>query len=347
MEQPLIECVPNFSEGKDVATLEAISGAIAHTPGVRLLDVDPGPDAHRTVMTFVGAPDRVVEAAFRAMAVAAQYIDMTRHRGAHPRMGATDVCPLVPVSGISLEETAELARSLGQRVGRELGIPVYLYEAAARIPSRRNLAEVRAGEYEGLAARMLTGEHWPDFGPKAFDPRTGATAIGARKFLVAYNVNLDTPVVAYADAIAADVRESGRIRLKLGSVIKDSSGKAQREPGLLKNVKAIGWYLRGYGVAQVSMNLTDLDVTPVHVAFEACRQCAEKRGVRVTGSELVGLIPLRSLLEAGEYFLKAGAPEEDMVRAAIQGLGLDTLSSFDPSRKVLEYAMRASPEKTS
>jgi glutamate formiminotransferase/formiminotetrahydrofolate cyclodeaminase len=346
MEDALVECVPNFSEGKDSAILEAIAKAIAGTPGVRLLGVDPNPDAHRTVMTFVGGPAQVAEAAFRSMTVAAERIDMTRHHGAHPRMGATDVCPLVPISGISLEEAAQLACNLAARVGRELGIPVYLYEAAARMPSRRNLAEVRAGEYEGLAVRMLAPDHWPDFGPHVFNPKTGAVAIGARKFLVAYNVNLDTPVVAYADAIAADVRESGRIKLHQGAPVRDSSGKIQREHGLLKQVKAIGWYLPGYGVAQVSMNLTDLDVTPVHAAFEACRQCAEKRGVRVTGSELVGLIPLRSLLEAGEYFLKKEAAEAALVRAAIQGLGLDKLSPFDPSRKVLEYAMQASSEKT-
>jgi glutamate formiminotransferase/formiminotetrahydrofolate cyclodeaminase len=330
----LIECVPNFSEGRDLEVIRKITARIESVEGATLLHVDPGKATHRTVVTFAGAPTAVVEAAFRAIATAAETIDMRRHRGEHPRMGATDVCPLVPVSGISLEETAELARQLGERVGRELGIPVYLYEASQPDPARKNLSVIRSGEYEGLPKKLADSAWKPDFGPAEVNLRSGATVIGARDFLVAFNVNLNTTSTRRANAVAFDVRESGR-------------GEPPRNiPGTLKAVKAIGWYIEEYGIAQVSMNLTDLRVTPLHVAFDETCRAAEARGLRVTGSELVGLIPLASMLEAGRHFLRKqqrsiGVSERELIRIAVRSLGLADLTPFDPAQRIIEYRLRA------
>jgi glutamate formiminotransferase/formiminotetrahydrofolate cyclodeaminase len=330
----LIECVPNFSEGRDLEVIRKITARIESVEGATLLHVDPGKATHRTVVTFAGAPTAVVEAAFRAIATAAETIDMRRHRGEHPRMGATDVCPLVPISGISLEETAELARQLGERVGRELGIPVYLYEASQPDPARKNLSVIRSGEYEGLPKKLADSAWKPDFGPAEVNPRSGATVIGARDFLVAFNVNLNTTSTRRANAVAFDVRESGR-------------GEPPRNiPGTLKAVKAIGWYIEEYGIAQVSMNLTDLRVTPLHVAFDETCRAAEARGLRVTGSELVGLIPLASMLEAGRHFLRKqqrsiGVSERELIRIAVRSLGLADLTPFDPAQRIIEYRLRA------
>lgn len=347
----LVECVPNFSGGRDAGVIRQVTEAIEAVEGVRLLDVDPGKATNRTVVTFVAAPEAALEAAFRAIAKAAEVIDMRQHHGEHPRMGATDVCPFVPLSGLTMAEAAELARRLGERVGEELGIPVYLYEQAASRPERRNLADVRAGEYEGLAAKLADPAWKPDFGPASFNPRAGATAIGARNFLVAYNVNLNTTSTRRANAIAFDVREKGRPQRIghpiTGKVARDENGEEVWIPGTLKATKAIGWYIEEYGIAQVSMNLTDVGITPVHVAFdEVCRQ-AEKRGVRVTGSELVGLIPLETMLEAGRFFLRKqqrslGVSEEELVKIAIRSLGLADLAPFDPQQKIIEYRLRDS-----
>jgi len=328
----LIECVPNFSEGRDLEVIRKITARIQSVEGATLLHVDPGKATHRTVVTFAGAPAAVVEAAFRAIATAAEAIDLRRHRGEHPRMGATDVCPLVPISGISLEETAELARVLGERVGRELGIPVYLYEASQPDPARKNLSVIRSGEYEGLPQKLADPAWKPDFGPAEFNPRSGATVIGARNFLVAFNVNLNTTSTRRANAVAFDVRESGR------------GEPPQHIPGTLKAVKAIGWYIEEYGIAQVSMNLTDLRVTPLHVAFEETCRAAEARGLRVTGSELVGLIPLASMLEAGRHYLKKqrrslGVSERELIRIAVRSLGLADLTPFDPAQRIIEYRL--------
>ena len=348
--QPLLECVPNFSEGRDQAVIDAIAEAIRSVPAVHLLDVDPGASAHRTVMTLAGPPEAVVEAAFRAIARAAERIDMRQHRGTHPRMGATDVCPLVPVQDITLAETVAYAEQLAERVGRELGIPVYLYEAAARRPERRNLATIRAGEYEGFAQKILDPAWVPDYGPARFHPQAGQTVIGARPFLVAYNINLDTGSVPLAHAIACDVRERGRIKTidgqPEGEKVRDAQGKLVWEPGQCRAVKAIGWYIPEYGRAQVSTNLTDLSVTPLHVAFEAVRAAATRRGVGVTGSELIGLVPRQCLLEAGHFYReREGLPprddEADLVARAVQALGLDDLRPFDPQQKVLEYRLAA------
>jgi glutamate formiminotransferase/formiminotetrahydrofolate cyclodeaminase len=330
----LIECVPNFSEGRDLEVIRKITARIESVEGATLLHVDPGKATHRTVVTFAGAPAAVVEAAFRAIATAAETIDMRRHRGEHPRMGATDVCPLVPISGISLEETAELARALGERVGRELGIPVYLYEASQPDPARKNLSVIRAGEYEGLPGKLADPAWKPDFGPAGFNPRTGATVIGARDFLVAFNVNLNTTSTRRANAVAFDVRESGR------------GEPPHQVPGTLKAVKAIGWYIEEYGIAQVSMNLIDLRVTPLHVAFDETCRAAEARGLRVTGSELVGLIPLAAMLEAGKHYLKKqqrslGVSEAELIRIAVRSLGLADLSPFNPAERIIEYRLRA------
>ncbi len=347
---PLVECVPNFSEGRDPVAIRQITDAIEAVDGVRLLDVDPGKATHRTVVTFVGPPDAVAEAAFQAIRVAADVIDMRRHHGEHPRMGATDVCPLVPVAGIAMDAVVALARALGRRVGDELAIPVYLYEHAASRPERRNLATIRAGEYEGLAEKLRDPAWAPDFGPAAFNARSGATVVGARDFLVAYNVNLNTTSTRRASAVAFDVREQGRLKRSgdplTGPVVRDASGEPVWEPGLLKAVKAIGWYIPEYGVAQVSMNLTDLEATPLHTAFEACCQRAEARGMRVTGSELVGMVPLRVLLDAGRHFLRrqqrsVGVPEAELVRIAVRSLGLDDLAPFDPDQKVIEHRLRS------
>ncbi|MFN4081048.1 MAG: glutamate formimidoyltransferase [Saprospiraceae bacterium] len=351
----LIECVPNFSEGRDPEVIRQIAEAIQSVEGVSLLDTDPGKAAHRTVITFVGEPAAVVEAAFRAIQKAAELIDMRKHHGEHPRMGATDVCPLVPVSNITLDETAHWAEELGRRVGEKLGIPVYLYEAAATSPERRNLAHIRAGEYEGLPDKIARPEWRPDFGPAQFNPRSGATVIGARNFLIAYNVNLNTTSTRRANSVAFDVREAGRVvpDPATGKPLKDAEGNPIRQPGLLKGVKGIGWYIEEYGIAQVSMNITDIAATPLHMAFEACCESASRRGMRVTGSELVGLVPLQALLDAGRYFLKkqkrsVGVSDAELIKIAVKSMGLDELTPFDPKRRVIEYsiqALQAAPPK--
>lgn len=333
---PLIECVPNFSEGRDLAVIDEITRAIAAVVGVKLLNVDPGHATNRTVVTFVGEPEPVLEAAFRAIKRAGEVIDMSRHHGEHPRMGATDVCPLVPISGIEMPEVAELARRLARRVGNELDLPVYLYEAAQPDPARRNLAVIRKGEYEGLADRFASGGLAPDFGPAKFDARRGATVIGARDFLVAYNVNLNTTSTRRANAIAFDIREAGRSK---PGPLGEPAG-----PGTLKSVKAIGWFIEEYGIAQVSMNLTDLNVTPIHKAFNESVRAAAERGVRVTGSELVGLVPLKCLTDAGRAFLEmqqrsTGVGDRELVRIAVRSLGLDELAPFDPDKRVIEYLL--------
>jgi glutamate formiminotransferase/formiminotetrahydrofolate cyclodeaminase len=344
----LIECVPNFSEGRDRTVIDAITGQIETVDGVRLLDVDPGRATNRTVVTFVGSPDEVVEAAVRSIATATELIDMSRHTGEHPRFGATDVCPLVPVSGVTMEETVEYAHRLARRLGDELGLSVYCYENAALTPDRRNLADVRAGEYEGLAARLEDPGWKPDFGPAAFNPRSGATAVGARRFLVAYNVNLNTTSTRRANAIAFDVRERGRPKRAggalTGEIERDEHGEEIWVPGSLEKVKAIGWFIEEYGVAQISMNLTDIDVTPVHIAFDEVCRSAEARGIRVTGSELVGLIPLGAILDAGRHYLRkqhrsTGVSDAELIKIAVKTLGLDELGPFDPREKIIEYAI--------
>jgi len=344
----LIECVPNFSEGRDMEKIKQITDEIESVEGVMLLDVDPGRDTNRTVVTFVGDPESVCEAAFRAVRKAAQVIDMSKHSGAHPRMGATDVCPLVPVSGVTMEEAAEYARRLARRIGEELSLPVYCYESAAFEEKRRNLANVRAGEYEGLKKKLEDPAWKPDFGPARFDAGAGAVIVGARDFLVAFNVNLNTTSVRRANSIAFDVRERGREKREgnpiTGKVVRDTEGNPVMVPGTLKAVKAIGWYIPEYGFAQISMNLTNIGVTPVHVAFDEVCKKAEDRGVRVTGSELVGLIPLSSMLEAGRYFLhrqqrSAGVSEEELVRTAVRSMGLSELKPFNPEEKIIEYIL--------
>jgi glutamate formiminotransferase/formiminotetrahydrofolate cyclodeaminase len=301
----IIECVPNFSEGRDMNTIKQITDEIERVEGVQLLDVDPGKATNRTVVTFVGNPHAVVEAAFRAIKKAGELIDMCKHKGEHPRMGATDVCPLIPISGITMEETVEFAKMLAKKVGEKTDIPVYLYEYAASADYRRNLADIRQGEYEGLSAKILKPEWKPDYGKAVFNERCGATVIGARDFLVAYNINLNTTSTRRANAVAFDIREKGRIKKdEKGKDMKDANGEPIWQPGLLKNVKAIGWYIEEYGIAQISINLTNINITPVHVAFDTAVDCAAKRGMRVTGSELVGLIPLNAMLEAGKYFLR-------------------------------------------
>ncbi len=338
----LIECVPNFSEGRNPDLIRQITDQIESVAGVRLLNVDPGHATNRTVVTFVGDPDAVIEAAFRAIRTAGELIDMRQHHGEHPRMGATDVCPLVPISGISMEETAGYARTLAERVGRELDLPVYCYEAAQPDPARNNLAVIRAGEYEGLPKKILLPEWKPDFGPATFDARRGATVIGARDFLVAFNVNLTTTSTRRANAIAFDVREAGRTPLdRHGEPMHDAAGNPIIVPGTLKSVKAIGWYIAEYGRAQVSMNLTNVRVTPLHVAFDEVCRAAAARGIRVTGSELVGLVPLQCLLDAGRYFLakqqrSTGVSDRELVRIAITSLGLNDVAPFHPEERVIE-----------
>ncbi len=350
MHEALIECVPNFSEGRDPAVIKQITDVIEAVEGVCLLDVDPGKATNRTVVTFVGPPEPVLEAAFRATRKAAEVIDMTRHKGEHPRFGATDVLPLIPVRNISMEQTAELARGLGRRIGDELGIPVYCYEHAATRPERRNLATVRAGEYEGLPEKLARPEWKPDFGPATFVPRTGAIAVGARDFLVAYNVNLNTTSTRRANAIAFDIREKGRPARDgdplTGPIRKDAEGREVWIPGSLKAVKAIGWFIEEYGIAQISINLTNLSVTPIHVAFEECVRKAEARGVRVTGSELVGMVPLQAMLDAGRHFLhkqqrSTGVSDRELVKIAVKSLGLADLKPFKPEEKIIEYALEA------
>jgi len=344
----LIECVPNFSEGVNLAVIKTITDQISSVAGVTLLDVDPGKATNRTVVTFVGNPEAVVEAAFLAIKTAAEHIDLRQHSGEHPRMGATDVCPLIPIANISMEETVQYAEKLGAKVGKELGIPVYLYEAAAKNPDRKNLATIRSGEYEGLEKKLQQPEWGPDYGPTKFNETAGATVIGARDFLVAYNINLNTTSVRRANAIAFDIRENGRVKRTghpvTGKVVRDTEGNALREPGLLKTVKAIGWFIEEYGVAQISMNLTDINTTSLHQAFETTVDCATKRGLRVTGSELVGLVPKKVLIDAGKYFLKkqhrsVGISDEEIMHIAVKSLGLDELGAFDPKKKVIEYLM--------
>ena len=353
MTNRIIECVPNFSEGRDRNVIGQITAAIEASGGVKLLDVDPGEATNRTVVTFVGDPEAVVEAAFAGVKRAAELIDMRRHKGAHPRMGATDVLPLIPIAGVTLEECAALARGLAERIAAELRIPTYCYEAAAFTPERKNLAVCRAGEYEALPEKLAHRESAPDFGTRPFDEsvaRTGATAVGARDFLIAVNFNLNTTSTRRANAIAFDVREKGRpVReggSPVGKVVKDAAGNPLMQPGTLKATKAIGWFIEEYGIAQVSMNITDIAVTPLHVAFdEVCRK-SDARGVRVTGTEIVGLVPKRALIEAGKYFLRkqrrsAGISEEEIVRIAVKSMGLDDLKPFDPAEKVIEYLLEA------
>ncbi|MBK7628284.1 MAG: glutamate formimidoyltransferase [Bacteroidales bacterium] len=343
MEKRIIECVPNFSEGRDMAIIKQITDVIESVEGVKLLDVDPGKDTNRTVVTFVGNPEAVSEAAFLCVKKASEVIDMSKHHGAHPRMGATDVCPFIPVSGITMEETVSYARKVAERIGNELGIPVYCYENAAFRDNRKNLASCRSGEYEGLRKKLSDPEWKPDFGPSLFNERSGATAVGARDFLVAFNVNLNTTSTRRANAIAFDVREKGR-------EIKNEKGETISVPGTLKSVKAIGWYIEEYGIAQISMNLTNISVTPVHIAFdEVCRK-AEARGIRVTGSELVGLIPLKSLLDAGRYYLakqerSAGVSDSELIKIAIRSMGLNDIHQFNPEEKIIEYVMAKDDQK--
>jgi glutamate formiminotransferase/formiminotetrahydrofolate cyclodeaminase len=346
---PIIECVPNFSEGNNSEVIKQITDEIEGVAGVRLLNVDPGKATNRTVVTFVGSPESVVEAAFRAIRRAGELIDMSLHKGEHPRMGATDVCPLIPVAGITMEETAAWARQLGERVGKELKLPVYLYEAAQPDKRRSNLSVIRAGEYEGFASKIKLPEWRPDYGPAVFDAHRGATVIGARDFLVAYNVNLNTTSTRRANSIAFDVREAGRVKREgdpvTGKIVKDEKGQPVTIPGSLRSVKAIGWYIEEYGIAQISMNLTNIHITPVHVAFdEVCKRAAE-RGMRVTGSELVGLIPLTAMLDAGKYFLakqqrSTGVSEKELIRIAILSMGLDELAPFKPEERIIEYLLR-------
>jgi glutamate formiminotransferase / formiminotetrahydrofolate cyclodeaminase len=341
----IIECVPNFSEGRDMTIIRQITDEIEKIEGVRLLDVDPGKATNRTVVTFVGHPKAVIEAAYQAIKKAAELIDMSKHSGEHPRMGATDVCPLIPISGISMEETAAYAHELGKRVGETLDIPIFMYEAAATKPERQNLAIIRAGEYEGMATKLKDPKWYPDYGSNTFNSRAGATVIGARDFLVAYNVNLNTTSVRRANSVAFDVRENGRIKTdEKGKNVLDASGDPVRISGACKSVKAIGWYIEEYGIAQISMNLTNINDTPLHIAFDECCKSAQSRGLRVTGSELVGLVPKSVLIDAGKHFLKQqkrsiGISEKELIHIAIRTLGLDELSPFDPAKKVIEYLM--------
>ncbi len=344
----LIECVPNFSEGNDMSIIKQITQQIESVEGVKLLDVDPGKATNRTVVTFVGEPDAVVEAAFLAIQKAAELIDMSKHTGEHPRMGATDVCPFIPIANITMEETVEYSKKLAKKVGEALDISVFLYESSATDSRWKNLANIRSGEYEKMASKLQTPTFNPDFGPKKLHVRAGVTAIGARDFLIAYNVNLNTTSVRRANAVAFDVREAGRVLREgdpiTGKIKRDADGEAVRVAGSCKAVKGIGWYIEEYGVAQVSMNLTDIKATPLHKAFEACCLSANARGMRVTGSELVGLMPLQVMLDAGKYFLKqqnrsTGVDEAEIIKIAVKTMGLDELSPFDPKKKIIEYLL--------
>ncbi|MEE8467120.1 MAG: glutamate formimidoyltransferase [Planctomycetota bacterium] len=346
----LIECVPNFSEGRDQGVIDQITAAIESVTGATLLDVDPGRATHRTVVTFVGEPEPVIEAAVQAALKAGELIDMAQHSGEHPRFGALDVCPLVPISGVSMEECAEYARTLARRLGEEAGLTVYCYENAALRPARQDLAAVRAGEYEGLEARLADPEWAPDFGPAVFQSRTGATAVGARDFLVAYNVNLNTTSARRANAVAFDVREKGRVLRApdplTGEIVHDEAGQPVWKPGSLKCVKGIGWYIEEYGVAQISMNLTNISVTPTHVAFDECCERARDRGLRVTGSEIVGLVPLEAMLSAGRHYLRRqqrslGVPDDELIRVAVLSMGLNDLTPFVPEEKIIERIIEA------
>lgn len=350
----LVECVPNFSEGVDMGIINAITATIEGVDGCKLIDVDPGKATNRTVVTFVGTPDEVVEAAFRAVAKAQELIDMSHHHGAHPRFGATDVCPLVPVANITMDEVVQYAHKLAKRIGDELGIPVYCYEFAAREEKRRNLANCRSGEYEGLAKKLEQPEWKPDFGPAKFLPRTGAVAVGARNFLVAYNVNLNTTSTRRANAVAFDIREKGRPQRVgnpfTGKIAVDEHGKQLWTPGTLKACKAIGWFIPEFGQAQVSINLTDITVTPLHIAFEEASRKAQERGMRATGSEIVGVLPLSAMIDAGKYFLRkqhrsTGIPEREIIKIAVKSMGLDELYPFEPDKKIIEYILRDDSQK--
>ena len=347
--QQLIECVPNFSEGIDLSIITQITNEIEKIDGVRLLNVDPGKATNRTVVTFVGTPQAVIDAAFVAIKKAGELIDMSKHKGEHPRMGATDVCPLIPIANISMEETAKWAVKLAKRVGEELSIPAYLYEAAQPNTNRNNLSVIRAGEYEGFFKKIKLPEWKPDFGPAEYDAKRGATVIGARDFLVAYNVNLNTTSTRRANSIAFDVREAGRVKREgnsiNGKIVTDENGNPVNIPGSLKSVKAIGWFIEEYGVAQISMNLTNINITPLHIAFDEVCKKATERGIRVTGSELVGLVPLKSLIDAGKYFLlkqqrSVGVSEKELIKIAIKTMGLDELSPFNPEERIIEYLLK-------
>jgi len=350
----LIECVPNFSEGRNLDIIRQITDEIEKVDGVKLLDVDPGKATNRTVVTFVGEPKPVIEAAFLAIKKASEVIDMSKHSGEHPRMGATDVCPLIPIANITLDEVADYARKLGKRAGDELDIPFYLYEHAASKKERKNLANVRSGEYEGLADKLKDSKWKPDFGPAEFNSTAGATAIGARDFLIAYNVNLNTASVRRANSVAYDVREKGRIKRTgdpiTGPIVYDKNGQKVWKKGSCKSVKAIGWFIEEYGFAQISMNITDISKTSLHKAFEECRKSATKRGMRVTGSELVGLVPKKVMIEAGKYYLveqgrSTGIAEEEIIDCAIRSLGLNELGPFDPKKKIIEYMLEDDNEE--
>ena len=342
----LIECVPNFSEGRDEKIIRQIADAIESVDGIKLLNIDPGKATNRTVVTFVGEPEQVIEAAFQGAKMAVQLIDMSKHKGEHPRFGSIDVCPLIPIANISMEETVVFARKLAKRMGEELGISVYCYEFAAITEERRSLANCRAGEYEGLSEKLRKPEWKPDFGPDVLNERSGASAVGARNFLIAYNVNLNTTSVRRANSIAFDVREAGRVVREgdplTGKIVNDENGEPLRIPGTLKKVRAIGWFIQEYGIAQISMNLTDISVTSMHQAFDEVVERARERGIRVTGSELIGVIPLQAMLDAGKYFLRkqqrsVGIPDEEIIRIAIKSLGLDELAPFDPKKRIIEY----------
>jgi glutamate formiminotransferase/formiminotetrahydrofolate cyclodeaminase len=357
MHRQLIECVPNISEGRDSAKINAIAAVVETVEGVKLLDVDPGNATNRTVITFVGEPEPVIEAAFLLIKKASELIDMSKHSGEHPRFGATDVCPLVPISNISMQEVASYAHKLGERVGKELGIPGYFYEQAATEEKRRNLANCRSGEYEGLAKKLSNPDWKPDFGPAAFTDavaKTGATAISARDFLIAYNINLNTTSTRRANAIAFDIREAGRIKREgnpiTGKKVLDENGEPVRIPGKLKAVKGIGWFIEEYGIAQISYNLTNISITSMHMAFDETCKAAEKRGLRVTGSELVGLVPLQAMLDAADYFLvkqerSLGISESEKIKIAVKSLGLDDLKPFNPKEKIIEYMLDSGEKK--
>lgn len=348
MEQ-LIECVPNFSEGLDLSIIKQITDECEKVDGIKLLNVDPGKTTNRTVVTFVGNPQAVIDAAFNAIKKAGELIDMSKHKGEHPRMGATDVCPLIPIKNISLEQTAIYAQKLAKRVGEELNLPIYLYEEAQTNKKRSNLSEIRAGEYEGYFKKILLPEWKPDFGPQIFDEKRGATVIGARDFLVAYNINLNTTSTRRANSIAFDVREAGRVLRDgdpiTGKVILNADGSPKSIPGSLKSVKAIGWYIQEYGVCQISMNLTNINITPIHIAFDEVVKKASDRGIRVTGSELIGLIPLKGMLDAGKYFLNkqkrsVGVSESELIKIAVKSMGLDELAPFNPNERIIEYVLK-------
>lgn len=344
----ILECVPNFSEGRDMSIINQITAEIEKVDNVRLLDVDPGKATNRTVVTFVGEPEAVLDAAFLAIKKAYELIDMTKHSGEHPRFGATDVCPLIPISGLTMEECKAYAHQLGKRLAEEIGLSGYYYESAATKPERKNLATVRAGEYEGLKDKLKDEKWKPDFGPSTFNEKFGVVAIGARDFLIAYNVNLNTTSVRRANSVAFDVREKGRVKREgnpiTGEIMRDANGEPLREDGKCKSVKAIGWYIDEYGIAQISMNITDINQTALHEAFEACRNSANERGLRVTGSELVGLVPKKVMIDAGKYFLRQqdrslGASESEIIKIAVKSMGLDELTPFDPNKKIIEYML--------